>query len=60
MTYEVTQTLAKKRVVRVEATSKQEAINRAQQGYGEVVSPIRERYGLLCSDAVRLENLRHM
>jgi hypothetical protein len=48
--YEVKQTLAKQRVVHVEARSKAEAMEKAQAGEGEVVSNPR-RFGLLASSA---------
>ena len=53
-TYRVTQTLVKTRIVRVRARSKAEANELAQKGHGEQISPAREPYRLLTSEAVRL------
>lgn len=52
--YIVTQTLCQDREVMVEASSKQEAIDKARDGYGEIITPAGTRR-LLCSDAKRAE-----
>jgi hypothetical protein len=50
--YIVDQTLCKERQVMVEAANQEEAMERAKQGYGEVIEQDRD-WKLLCATAAR-------